>query len=699
MRRILLFVAVVAVAVAAYVVVEAWPRPIRPGPEIVGALPDTLQIPPCPERRVSTPEELVQVLLSEFQGCVVVTRDSVLDMTLLFEIPIPSGVHLMGERGELGSRPLIFTDAKCVRRQSDPCTAYSLFTITGNNTSVTALHFRGPAKGNRVNNEQNPYVHAIEITADPDAQLGRNIHIAENEFEEWPGAGVEIRSTHRALKPEDYDAMWSTRLTRDDARLLRVERNFFHHNARDGGGYGVVVGGGAYATIWGNVFDFNRHAVASDGRAHTGYIARFNYVLSGGFKQGSYYNQHFDVHGTALDDEGGNTGYGATAGEYYEIAHNAIHGAQGYSCFIVCLKTRPALMLRGKSTIETRFDANVAVHDDLDAAVSLKMEKGDTGFGEHHEDFNFDAAGNHFDTSHSNEIAAGDFDGDGRTDVFVSTGTAWFYSRGGQGGWEYLHASNKLARELGFADIDNDGVTDVLYRDGGGNLGFLKSGRVSLQPLTTTPEPMPNLRFGDFDGDALTDIFFTRDQQWQVWHGSTKAWTPTQTSSIAIADLLFGEFDRVKGTDVAAITGGRWQISSGSTGSWRPLNDRLRSSFRGAVAADFDGDGRTDIAFDDKCQKWSFSSGGSGPMQTLRQGEKGRAYPRLNRLIVGRFDGDPSAEVVSYEFTPIIFGGRYDGCNIFPWDSRPRPTHPNNFMVWRGGRDVPLEQLSLHAMR
>ncbi len=51
------------------------------------------------------------------------------------------------------------------------------------------------------------------------------------------------------------------------------------------------------------------------------------------------------------------------------------------------------------------------------------------------------------------------------------------------------------------------------------------------------------------------------------------------------------------------------------------------------------------------------------------------------------------------QFTPIIFGGRYDGCNIFPWDSRPRPTLPNNFIVWRGGRDVPLEQLSLHAMR
>ena len=51
------------------------------------------------------------------------------------------------------------------------------------------------------------------------------------------------------------------------------------------------------------------------------------------------------------------------------------------------------------------------------------------------------------------------------TDAFIANGTAWFYSRGGKRPWEFLHGSTKRTHELGFADIDNDGITDVLYRD------------------------------------------------------------------------------------------------------------------------------------------------------------------------------------------------------------------------------------------
>jgi hypothetical protein len=60
-------------------------------------------------------------------------------------------------------------------------------------------------------------------------------------------------------------------------------------------------------------------------------------------RQDGYYNQHFNVHGTK-DTNGDNksTGYGGTAGDYYEIAYNAIRGDQGYSCFIFCFKMRPA---------------------------------------------------------------------------------------------------------------------------------------------------------------------------------------------------------------------------------------------------------------------------------------------------------------------------------------------------------------------
>jgi hypothetical protein len=683
-KWLLAFAAMVAIAAAVFTV-----RVNRVRPDIViGDLPELVETSRCEnEWRVETPAELEQVLRSDYVGCVVVTKDKFLNMTGRAEIPIHGGVTLRGERGELGSRPSLFADNKCLdpkvtKLDSLECEGYSLFNITENNVTVTGLHLRGPAKSSR--SSVQPYINGIHIVADPNSKQGRNIYVAESEFDEWAGSGVNIISNNRARIPEQYQPEW-TALTKDDAGLIRIERNYFHHNARDDGGYGVTVDSGAFATVYGNVFDFNRHAVASNGFAKTGYIARFNYILEGGFKQGSFYNQHFDVHGT--NDTDGNdksSGYGGTAGDYYEIAFNAIRGDQSYYCFIFCLKDRPALMLRGKPTTSMRFDSNVAVHDDLDAAVSLKHEKGDTGFGEHQDEFNFGAAGNQFSTDRSGDIATGDFDGDGRTDVFVATGTAWFFSRGGQEGWEFLHASTKLTRELGFADIDNDGTTDVLYRDGAGNLGYLKSGRAPLQPLTTTPEPMSKLRFGDFDGDGLTDIFYTRDGHWQVWYGRLKAWQATQTSSFPVEDLLFGEFDAHKGTDVVAITGGKWQISSGATGSWTFLNTKRQSSFRHAVVADFNGDGKSDIAFDDGSQMWSYSSGGAGPLLALREADgQSTIYPELDRLLVGRFDGDPRVEVVSYYVASGESG----------------PTFPNHFMIWRGEIRKRFEQLSWHTMR
>jgi hypothetical protein len=689
MAKILLLAAGVGLVIAAAIFAQRTTRP-RHEISIIGSLPDRIALPRCDkEQRVETPNQLEQVLRSNFVGCVIVAKDKFLDMTGRSEIPIRGGVALMGERGALGSRPSLFTDAKCldpsVQPESDACLGYSLFMITENNISVTGLHLRGPAKSSR--SRQQPYVNGIQITANPNMGLGRGIYIAENEFNEWAGSGIDILSTNRARIPEQYQAEW-TALTKDDAGLIRIERNFFHHNARDGGGYGVTVGTGAFATITGNVFDFNRHAVASNGFAKSGYIARFNYVLQGGFKQDGFYNQHFDVHGTN-DTNGDNIsiGYGGTAGDYYEIAYNTIRGAQEYYCLLVCLKTRPALMLRGQPTSAMRFDANVVVHGDLDSAVSLKMEKGDTGWGEDHDDFNFDAAGNQFGTDRSHDLATGNFDGDGRTDVFVATGTAWFFSRGGQGAWEFLHASNKLTRELGFADIDNDGTTDVLYRDGAGNLGFLKSGQVSLQPLTTTPEPMSKLRFGDFDGDGLTDIFYTRNRQWQVWYGSLKDWRPTQTSGYAVSNFLFGEFDAQKGTDVAVVTGGKWKISSGATTSWTDLNSLRRRTFRGAVVADFNGDGRSDIAFNSGSQMWSYSPGGAGVLLALREGDgQSVRYPELSQLLVGHFDGDPRAEVVSYNVFSVFSGESV-------------PAFPNHFMIWRGGLRDRFEKLSWHAMR
>ena len=644
------------------------PAPPRPHGAEVGALatpPVAVSdgYEPPPRVRVGSPQELEDTLRSGFTGIIVIPKGVFWDLGDRRDLPIRSGVWLLGERGDtLCERPTLYTESKLEG---------VVFAVSANDVRIEGIHFRGPQAGDRTHGQE--YVSAIVVTVDRVAGLGKRILITDNEFNEWLGGGVGVTSAQRVRTLEEYDPGWP-KPDRADAALVRVERNYMHHNALDGGGYGVVVGGGAYATIEGNVFDFNRHAVASDGYPYSGYIARYNYILQGGFMQGSYWNQHFDVHGTVDEDgDGGSDGYGSVAGEYFEITRNTIRGEQGY----YLVKTRPTLMLRGKPTVGARFDANVDVHDDLDGAVSLKGSKNATGWGEDHGAFNFSATGNRFDTDYSSELATGDFDGDGRTDIFVANGTAWYVSRGGVEPWQLLHPSDKRVRDLGFADMNGDGITDVVWRAPDGALGYLAGGFGAVVPLTTAPVPMAELRFGDFDADGRTDIFRREASgQWMIWYGRTRDWAAAQSSSLPLKALRFGQFDGRPGTDVVAALSDQWAVSSSATTQWARLNAPLHRSLEYAVAADFDGDGRDDLAFDEGRQMWSVSRAGSGPLSALREGDGLPRVPELRTLLVGRFDGGRAARLVSFPS-----GG------------------DNHFMIWRGGRRETFSRLSRAAMR
>jgi hypothetical protein len=60
-------------------------------------------------------------------------------------------------------------------------------------------------------------------------------------------------------------------------------------------------------------------------------------------------------------------------------------------------------------------------------------------------------------------LAFGDFNGDGRTDVFRTTGTQWYVSYSGTTAWQQLNTSGLFLSDVAFGDFTGDGKTDVFY--------------------------------------------------------------------------------------------------------------------------------------------------------------------------------------------------------------------------------------------
>ncbi len=366
------------------------------------------------------------------------------DWTLKGTIPLRSGVQLVGARGPLGERPVL--------RQAED--THALFTTEGaNDVRIEGLQLIGPRRTKDRFKDSNGDK-AIHVQVNP-GTTGRDIRIVDNEIDHWSVA-VGVDGDHQADTNREYDALCEggrcPKLYPKDAGQVRVERNYIHENVAKGGGYGVVVGGGAYATIEANVFEYNNHSIAASGRAFSGYVARYNYVLRGvlTFGEDRTKPHNFDVHGRGKAAE--KKYVGGLAGFSFDVSQNTILGSQDYG--FAGRLTRAAFGLRGRPTMGARFTGNVVTHDDFDEAVKLSGGNAST--------YKLTSSGNKYGTDYSKEIAAGDFDGDGRDDVLVANGTGWFFSRAGIAPWEFLMPSRLRIRDVHLADVDGDRRTDVI---------------------------------------------------------------------------------------------------------------------------------------------------------------------------------------------------------------------------------------------
>lgn len=376
---------------------------------------------------------------------VVVTNNVDMNLTGYESIRVAGGVTLRGGRSARVDGARLYTT-------SLPGQLFSVSHV--DNVRITALRFQGAEMG----------IGSGDISRCIMINASNNVLVDNNEIFGWTGVGVAVNDDD-ALNRIDYAL---------NPETVKVRENFIHHNQYEGKfGYGVALGAGAYALIEKNVFDWNRHAIASNGRFDTGYRAYTNLVLEhGGYHRdlpiyGWTHTHQFDMHGT--DNCG-------ISGVFSDAVYNCGYGGhdvylRGNSFFYTAaadfkLRGTPGLQPVGAFVYD-----NVFKHSSWSDAVQTT-----TGA-------RIDSLGNLMGVNGMNEIAWCDLDGDGVLDKFLATGQSWWYSSGGTRPWSYLNTSKLRRYALEFGNFDAAAGCDVR----GGGVVYSGGKPPSLKSVVVAP--------------------------------------------------------------------------------------------------------------------------------------------------------------------------------------------------------------------
>ncbi len=180
-------------------------------------------------------------------------------------------------------------------------------------------------------------------------------------------------------------------------------------------------------------------------------------------------------------------------------------------------------------------------------------------------------------TERMDQVALGYFDGDRRCDVFAVRNGGWAISSGGVGPLVPLPGREVASfSQLAFGDFNGDGQTDVFQRSATGRWSAVSPGLPDDIDLAASPLPLGALRFGDFDGDNVTDVLtIDRGQLAVFWSGRGSAEPLSGRFFGDPSSLLIGNVDGIRGDDlvryVVTAQGGQWEVSSSGRTAWQFL--------------------------------------------------------------------------------------------------------------------------------
>jgi hypothetical protein len=658
-----------------------------------------------------------------------------IDMSEYAPLILPAGVTLRGAGGRRGINfgAQLYAAYSFERlpgydfRYSHDCIS-CMIQIRGDYSRVTGLRLRGQSRSLHIKDVDTEaiVVSAPAATNGPSGSLTEFIaHIDHNDISDWEDAAVVAGGTDTALPSVGCGGAKNDEKTLNN---VHIARNFLHDNERWSGGYGVNMGHGGRAFVEGNTFMMNRPAVTADGYPHDEYRAWYNLVLrmvpnysdSDSGKTGvSGPQQIFDMHGTS----GSDPGYGGLGGYSVDIAGNTLLGnaasdfghpldsfeLRGTPCAtpsyfrhnITRQKQQDAIYLHKVNNDHVTVQqlgpevpsTPVAVPPDPTPCLSCNLYASSWSPAVLAENNRYaDSAGfsDPTDTEppygSGHPFGVGDFDSDGMQDLFLATGTAWYFAPGGTAEWRFLSARTDKIETLLFGDFDGDGRTDVVTKRGA-YLWVSWGGASDWEMLNNDPRlgsvQITDLAAGKFldhqPGDRRDDIFLADGENWYLSFGGSGLFKYAKTSPLLVKNVRFGDFDGDGKTDVfGVISSGSnnwWAFTKSARGPWINLQPA-----RGyAVVADFDGNGIADVAAYVDAYHWAISYGGTSPYTVYPINYVSPCLPvNIWPFVpgVGFFRGGKGADILLWMGYPLDPGATFNSSG-------------NGLCIARGGDGTP----------